>query len=334
MIGTERLEPKVVRQLQRALRHDQGPKLKCVEWSGVSINRLAPADLTPQASNAGICCEGECVLVCALLDQVDIATELSPMRLHFVNSATGQSAHLDLPVSVLPAGHNLHATVGRILMRDALTQLPQRPTSEQKATAEATVIELGTTLQLVSEYTSFVAVNYEVDVAGPLEIQAASANTPSTHKQASPATPETIDFPEFLSLMSRKMKDTDTEEEITEALAVFDRDGNGFINAAELRHVMTNLGEKLTDEEIDEMLREADVDGDGQINYEEFVKMMMADGSPSQGAQVQVAPPAAPVPSAVLTPPRPPALATSTLPQTAMRCSHCSSYKPLMALGS
>ena len=45
---------------------------------------------------------------------------------------------------------------------------------------------------------------------------------------------------------------------------------------AQLRHVMTNLGEKLTDEEVDEMIREADVDGDGQVNYEEFVKMMMA----------------------------------------------------------
>ncbi|OII76056.1 calmodulin [Cryptosporidium andersoni] len=86
----------------------------------------------------------------------------------------------------------------------------------------------------------------------------------------------TIDFPEFLSLMARKMKDTDTEDELTEAFSVFDRDGNGFISAAELRHVMTNLGEKLTDEEVDEMIREADVDGDGQIMYEEFVKMMLA----------------------------------------------------------
>mmetsp|Transcript_100693 Transcript_100693/g.282187 ORF Transcript_100693/g.282187 Transcript_100693/m.282187 type:complete len:150 (-) Transcript_100693:89-538(-) len=85
-----------------------------------------------------------------------------------------------------------------------------------------------------------------------------------------------IDFPDFLSLMARKMKDSDAEEELIEAFKVFDRDGNGFISAAELRHVMTNLGEKLTDEEVDEMIREADVDGDGQINYEEFVKMMMA----------------------------------------------------------
>ena len=84
----------------------------------------------------------------------------------------------------------------------------------------------------------------------------------------------TIDFPEFLTMMARKMKDTDTEEESREAFRVFDKDGNGFISAAELRHVMTNLGEKLTDEEVDEMIREADTDGDGAVNFEEFVAMM------------------------------------------------------------
>ena len=36
---------------------------------------------------------------------------------------------------------------------------------------------------------------------------------------------------------------------------------------SQLRHVMTNLGEKLTDEEVDEMIREADVDGDGQVRF-------------------------------------------------------------------
>merc|ERR1711977_208946 len=86
----------------------------------------------------------------------------------------------------------------------------------------------------------------------------------------------TIDFPEFLSLMARKMKDVDVEEELIEAFKVFDRDGNGFISHAELSHVMRNLGQQLTGEEVDEMIREADIDGDGQINYEEFVRMMMA----------------------------------------------------------
>ncbi|KAL9537344.1 hypothetical protein MBANPS3_011858, partial [Mucor bainieri] len=84
---------------------------------------------------------------------------------------------------------------------------------------------------------------------------------------------------DLLSRNTRKMKDTDSQEEIQEAFKVFDKDGNGYISAAELRHVMTSLGEKLTEEEVDEMIREADVDGDGQINYEEFVKMMVS-GSP------------------------------------------------------
>ncbi len=71
------------------------------------------------------------------------------------------------------------------------------------------------------------------------------------------------------------MKDTDGEEELREAFRVFDKDGNGFISAAELRHVMTNLGEKLTDDEVDEMIREADLDGDGMVNYEGNLNLIL-----------------------------------------------------------
>ncbi|KRX88755.1 Calmodulin [Trichinella pseudospiralis] len=73
----------------------------------------------------------------------------------------------------------------------------------------------------------------------------------------------TIEFDEFLQMMSRKMKDSDSEQELKEAFQVFDKDKDGFISAAELHYVMTNLGEKLTDEEVQEMIREADLDGDG-----------------------------------------------------------------------
>lgn len=86
----------------------------------------------------------------------------------------------------------------------------------------------------------------------------------------------TIDFQEFLNLMSLKMKDKNSAEQLKDAFKVFDKDQNGFISADELRRVMMNLGEKLSKEDTDEMIREADIDGDGQINYEEFVKIMMA----------------------------------------------------------
>ena len=66
---------------------------------------------------------------------------------------------------------------------------------------------------------------------------------------------------------------------------VFDKDGDGFISACELRHVMTNLGERLTDDEIDEMIREADVDGDaptagaGAADYAAVVRLQRFDGA-------------------------------------------------------
>lgn len=73
--------------------------------------------------------------------------------------------------------------------------------------------------------------------------------------------------------MSRKLKDSDREEELRNAFNVFDTDGNGYITRDELGSVMGNLGEKLTSDELKEMMREADTDGDGKIDYKEFVKV-------------------------------------------------------------
>ena len=81
-----------------------------------------------------------------------------------------------------------------------------------------------------------------------------------------------IDFPEFTkiardimnTMIKRKIKGTFSEEEIKEAFSVMDKDGNGFISAAEIRHVITNLGEKRLDEIIAWM-----DDYQDQVNYEE-----------------------------------------------------------------
>ena len=49
-------------------------------------------------------------------------------------------------------------------------------------------------------------------------------------------------------------------------------DRSGYVSAAELRHVISSLDEKLMEEEVDEMVREAEVDADGRVNYEAFVR--------------------------------------------------------------
>ncbi|KAL4237703.1 hypothetical protein ACF0H5_002418 [Mactra antiquata] len=84
-----------------------------------------------------------------------------------------------------------------------------------------------------------------------------------------------LDFESFLNIVaSRKFDDEDHEDALKEAFRMFDRDGNGYIDAEELRICMINLGEKLTLEEVEEMIREVDIDFDGRMNYEEFVRLM------------------------------------------------------------
>jgi len=65
-----------------------------------------------------------------------------------------------------------------------------------------------------------------------------------------------------------------TDEEILEAFKAFDLDKNNFVGAAEIRHVLINIGEQVTDEEVDEMIRMVDSDGDGQVSWEEFYSMV------------------------------------------------------------
>ena len=68
--------------------------------------------------------------------------------------------------------------------------------------------------------------------------------------------------------MAGKVKETYGEEEIREAFRVLDKDGNGFISATELRHVITNR-EKHANEIIRDI--RAHIDESGKVNYEEFV---------------------------------------------------------------
>lgn len=55
----------------------------------------------------------------------------------------------------------------------------------------------------------------------------------------------------------------------------FDKDGNGFISADDLRQVLTKVGVELSEEEVDGMIREADIAGDGNINYRIFTELLI-----------------------------------------------------------
>ena len=49
--------------------------------------------------------------------------------------------------------------------------------------------------------------------------------------------------------MARQMEKADPEYEYKKAFTIFDKRNDGFIDAAELKHVMTNIGEDMSDYE-------------------------------------------------------------------------------------
>merc|ERR1712093_169770 len=88
----------------------------------------------------------------------------------------------------------------------------------------------------------------------------------------------TIEFEEFVDLMSRTNKTQEQmEEEIKNAFLTFDADNSGYITREELVETLTTMGDPVDEETINGMIAEADLDGDGKIDYKEFTKIMLQD---------------------------------------------------------
>ncbi|XP_046398450.1 myosin-2 essential light chain isoform X2 [Ischnura elegans] len=87
---------------------------------------------------------------------------------------------------------------------------------------------------------------------------------------------ERISFEVFLPIYQAILKNrsNDTADDFIEGLRHFDKDGNGYISSAELRHLLTTLGEKLTDEEVEQLMAGQE-DSQGNVHYEEFVRLVM-----------------------------------------------------------
>ena len=62
--------------------------------------------------------------------------------------------------------------------------------------------------------------------------------------------------------------------ELRRAFALFDRDGDGTVDEAEIADVMQELGQQFTEQELKDMINDADEDGSGVIEEKEFIAMM------------------------------------------------------------
>lgn len=86
-----------------------------------------------------------------------------------------------------------------------------------------------------------------------------------------------LTFEEFQPIFASvsKEKQSGSASDFVEGLRMFDSDGSGMISVAELRHILTNIGDKLSNSEVDKLLREVRTEG-GLVNYEEFVRKVMS----------------------------------------------------------
>uniref|UniRef100_A0A0D6QZ85 EF-hand domain-containing protein n=1 Tax=Araucaria cunninghamii TaxID=56994 RepID=A0A0D6QZ85_ARACU len=83
-----------------------------------------------------------------------------------------------------------------------------------------------------------------------------------------------VEFAELLSVIAPGVAGNvevgHNQESLLELFRAFDRDGNGYITAAELARSMARMGHALSFRELQEMITEADTDGDGRISFAEF----------------------------------------------------------------
>jgi len=93
----------------------------------------------------------------------------------------------------------------------------------------------------------------------------------------------------FLTMMSERLFEFDTESELLEAFGCFDEDDTGMVKVEEMRKWLSEVGERMSEEEvcgrvrvratdwdmqIERLLKGSFTDRQGRFNYREWVKVL------------------------------------------------------------
>merc|ERR1712086_658928 len=80
----------------------------------------------------------------------------------------------------------------------------------------------------------------------------------------------TVEFKEFMGMMTGKMGEKDSREDVVKVFAMFDDDSTNKISFRNLARAA---------EELQDMINQSDKDGDGEINFDEFYRIMKEKGN-------------------------------------------------------
>ncbi|KAJ7161347.1 hypothetical protein C8R43DRAFT_1175768 [Mycena crocata] len=94
-----------------------------------------------------------------------------------------------------------------------------------------------------------------------------------------------INFTMFLTMMSERLFEFDTETELLEAFESFDEADAGVVRVEEMRKWLGEVGERMGEREIDKLLKGPFTDRQGNFNYREWVKVLRVNEEEEQPPQ-------------------------------------------------
>ena len=83
-----------------------------------------------------------------------------------------------------------------------------------------------------------------------------------------------VDFQQFLDILIMKMSERDSPSELDNAFALFDVNGDNYIDIDDLQKVAAELGEEMSTDELQEMLRGANKTDSGYVNSNDFATIL------------------------------------------------------------
>lgn len=87
-----------------------------------------------------------------------------------------------------------------------------------------------------------------------------------------------VTFEQFIHLMTPRLLEGDSRENIGKVFALFDDEKTGFISLGTLRRIAREMAFDVTEEDIEDMMRRGDADKDGRVSEEEFYELVAGQG--------------------------------------------------------